>query len=446
MRIRKPSRIALWLQKAPAFVFVTYAIFAAFVAYFCMYAFRKPFAAAQFEGLRIAFLQNITWAGIDFSKIQLKTALVISQIVGYTVSKFIGIKLCSEITWEKRAFVLVALVLLAELALLIFGVVPPDYKIFAIFLNGLPLGMVWGLVVGYLEGRRTSELLLAGLSCSFIVASGMVKDIGRFLMSDFNVSEAWMPAATGVLFLPAFVIAVWLLNQLPRPSKEDIMARVKRQPMYHRERHAFVRRFVFGLLLLFIAYFFLTAYRDFRDNYGIELLTELGHAQDKTIFSKTEMPVAFGVMFCLALLNTVKDNRKGLIVTFGLMLFGICVMGGATVLLDMNLIGGLTWMILIGLGAYLTYVPFGSVLFDRMIASTRTVGTAVFTIYVADALGYSGSIGVQLYKDLFAGDESKLQFFRNYTYFMAAVGLVCLAVSCLYFVSVSRSAKSQTIH
>jgi len=446
MRIRKPGRIALWLQEAPAFVFVTYAIFAAFVAYFCMYAFRKPFAAAQFEGLRIGFLQNITWAGIDFSKIQFKTALVMSQIVGYTLSKFIGIKFCSEITWEKRAFVLVALILLAELALLIFGVVPPDYKIFAIFLNGLPLGMIWGLVVGYLEGRRTSELLLAGLSCSFIVASGMVKDIGRFLMSDFNVSEAWMPAATGVLFLPAFVIAVWLLNQLPRPSKEDIMDRVKRQPMYHLERFAFVRRFVFGLLLLFIAYFFLTAYRDFRDNYGIELLTELGHGQDKTIFSKTEMPVAFGVMLCLALLNTVKDNRKGLIATFGLMLFGICVLGGATVLLDMNLIGGLTWMILIGLGAYLTYAPFGSVLFDRMIASTRTVGTAVFTIYVADALGYSGSIGVQLYKDLFAGDESKLQFFRHYTYFMAAVGIVCLAVSCLYFVSVSRSAQSQTIH
>jgi len=224
------------------------------------------------------------------------------------------------------------------------------------------------------------------------------------------------------------------------------MDRVKRQPMYHLERFAFVRRFVFGLLLLFIAYFFLTAYRDFRDNYGIELLTELGHGQDKTIFSKTEMPVAFGVMLCLALLNTVKDNRKGLIATFGLMLFGICVLGGATVLLDMNLIGGLTWMILIGLGAYLTYAPFGSVLFDRMIASTRTVGTAVFTIYVADALGYSGSIGVQLYKDLFAGDESKLQFFRHYTYFMAAVGIVCLAVSCLYFVSVSRSAQSQTIH
>jgi len=216
--------------------------------------------------------------------------------------------------------------------------------------------------------------------------------------------------------------------------------------MYHQERSAFVHRFVFGLLLLFVAYFFLTAYRDFRDNYGIELLTELGHGQDKTIFSKTEMPVAFGVMFSLALLNTVKDNRKGLFATFGLMLFGIVVMGAATLLFDMNIISGLTWMIMIGLGAYLTYVPFGSVLFDRLIASTRAVGTAVFAIYVADALGYTGSVGVQLYKDLFAGGESKLEFFRRYTYFMFAVGIVCLTVSCLYFLSIRRSVQSKTPH
>ena len=53
-------------------------------------------------------------------------------------------------------------------------------------------------------------------------------------------------------------------------------------------------------------------------------------------------------------------------------------------------------MILTGTGAYLAYVPYGSVLFDRLIASTRTVGTAVFAINVADSIGYAGSIGVML--------------------------------------------------
>ena len=45
-------------------------------------------------------------------------------------------------------------------------------------------------------------------------------------------------------------------------------------------------------------------------------------------------------------------------------------------------------MILNGLGVYLAYVPYGSVLFDRLIASTGVVSTAVFAIYVADFIGY----------------------------------------------------------
>ena len=47
-----PSRITKWLESAPTPVFATYAIAASFATYFCMYAFRKPFAAAEFEGLR----------------------------------------------------------------------------------------------------------------------------------------------------------------------------------------------------------------------------------------------------------------------------------------------------------------------------------------------------------------------------------------------------------
>src|SRR5881394_2408605 len=212
-----------WLEKAPAPVFATYAIVAAFSTYFCMYAFRKPFAAAKFEG---EFFLGTTVA--------LKTAIVISQIIGYALSKYIGIKVCSEVSPTRRAITLVALIVWAELALIAYGLLPNNFKVVAIFFNGLPLGMVWGLVVWYLEGRRTSELLLAGLSCSYIVSSGIVKDIGRAMMEGGaaewwghvpligraigsalgKVSEGWMPAVTGLHFLPLFLLAVWMLNQL----------------------------------------------------------------------------------------------------------------------------------------------------------------------------------------------------------------------------------------
>ncbi|MCH8045266.1 MAG: hypothetical protein IID44_16265 [Planctomycetes bacterium] len=410
-------------------MFICWAIAASFSTYFCMYAFRKPFAAAKFEGLDLTL-----WVSDFKIEIGLKTAFVISQIVGYTISKYVGIKVCSEITRGRRATALVLLILLAEAALLLFAVLPNQWKILAIFLNGLPLGMVWGLVVWYLEGRRMSEILLAGLSCSFILASGMVKDVGRFVMSDWHFSEAQMPVVTGGLFLPLFLLSVWLLNQLPAPSTADVLLRVRREPMDGQQRISFMRQFLPGMIVLLVVYLFLTAYRDFRDNYGVEIFAELGYHEEPALFTRSELPVAFGVLIALAALSLIKNNRRGLIGAFVVMAGGAAMMGISTILFDNDAINGQWWMILVGLGSYLAYVPFGSMLFDRLIASTRTTGTAVFAIYVADAIGYTGSIGVQLYKDLGQSDISRLEFFRLMTYGLSILALVGLTASCLYFV------------
>ena len=48
---------------------------------------------------------------------------------------------------------------LAELALLCFGLCPRPIRPDCTFVNGLSLGMVFGLVVGFLEGRRITEAL-----------------------------------------------------------------------------------------------------------------------------------------------------------------------------------------------------------------------------------------------------------------------------------------------
>jgi len=397
-----------------------------------MYAFRKPFAAARYEGLQ--FLDT---------ELNLKTVFLVSQLVGYALSKFIGIKVCSEVTRGQRMRMLVCMIVAAQLALFLFAVLPDNFKVVAIFLNGLPLGMVWGLVVWYLEGRRTSEMLLAGLSCSFIIASGVVKDIGRWLMSGHNVDQFWMPFVVGHIFLPPFLLSVWLLNQIPQPTDGDVQARVERRTMDRRQRWLFVRQFFPGLLMLLIVYFFLTAYRDFRDSFSVEILEQLGYGEDvPALFTRCELWVAFGVLGAMAMLNLIRNNRSGLIGAFVIMTLGTVMLGVGTRLHDAELIGGLTWMVLCGLGSYLTYVPFGTVLFDRLIASTRAVGTAVFAIYVADAVGYVGSISVMSFKDLIAGDVSRLEFFRVLTYGMALLGAVLLIASCCYFLLIHKPQSS----
>ena len=81
-----------FLNNSGRWTLTIYGIVAAFSTYFCMYAFRKPFSAATFkadDGSALVFLST---------GIELKTALVISQILGYALSKYVGIKLCSEVS------------------------------------------------------------------------------------------------------------------------------------------------------------------------------------------------------------------------------------------------------------------------------------------------------------------------------------------------------------
>lgn len=413
------GRLTAWLARAPASLFSLYAVGMAFTTYFCMYSFRKPFAAARYEGLAVA--------GFD-----LKTALVISQVCGYALSKLLGVKLNSEMPPARRARTLILLIAWAEAALLLFALVPPWAKPLAIFLNGLPLGMVWGLVFAFLEGRRTSEILGAGLSCSYIVASGAVKSAGAWLLAR-GVSESWMPALTGLAFVPLFLLAVWGLSRLPAPSPEDARARVDRAPMDRHARRAFLIRYLPGVLMLVIVYLFLTAYRDMRDNFAAELWTSLGYSGTPAVFTVSELPIALSVMLVLSLLYLVKDNRLGLMATYGIMVAGTLLLGAGTLLLDAGLISGMTWMILVGLGLYLAYVPYGCVLFDRMIAALGFVATAVFLIYVSDAVAYGGSVLVMLYKELGQPELSTLGFFRGFSYATCAITTAGFLASAAYF-------------
>ena len=199
------------------------------------------------------------------------------------------------------------------------------------------------------------------------------------------------------------------------------------------ERHAFLRSYWPGLVMLVLVYLCLTSYRDFRDNFAAEIWADLGNDKQASVFTLTEIPIALSVMFVLALLYVVRNNRRGLALTYVIMASGAALIGGATVLFDMGALPPMAWMIAVGLGLYLGYVPYGCVLFDRTIAALQIVATAVFLIYVSDAVAYVGPVVVVLYKNLGQANISKLQFFRYFSYATCAICVVCLATSARYF-------------
>ena len=425
-RSEPASGLRGWLQRAGPVPFSAFAVGAAFLTYFSMYGVRRPYAVAAFDGRS------------SFGDVDLKIALVVSQTIGYALSKYAGIKICSEMRPGMRAVALVALVSVAELALLGFAVLPDEWKLAAMFVNGLPLGMVWGLVFSFLEGRRTSDLLGAGLSTSYIVASGAVKSVGQGYLGQ-GVSEDWMPAVTGLTFLPLLSLGAWLLSRLPQPSAQDIAARTERGVMGRAERWRFLRENLAGMFPLCLLYVFLTAYRDFRDNFAKEIWGEMGMGTDAVVYAAPEAVIAFLVLGALAALYLVKRNRAAVIAIYSLMTGGAFLIGASTFAWSAGWVSGPVFMTLVGLGLYLAYVPFGCVLFDRLIALLRTPATAVFAIYLTDALGYTGAVGVLLYKEALVDDGLPwLEFFKWFSYGTSALCTVCFIASLVAFLRKAR--------
>jgi hypothetical protein len=406
------------LAASPPLVFSIYAAGAAFATYFCMYGLRRPFAVG-------------TWAGDPVWGLQLKTFFVMSQVLGYAVSKWIGVKVVSEAGSRRRSVAIVVAALTAELALVGFAATPAPWSAVFLVVNGLPLGMIWGLVFGYLEGRKVSDYLGAGLCASFILASGAVKAVGRWLL-DAGVPEPWMPAVAGLLFLAPMLAFTALLAQLPPPTPEDEAARTKRAPMDAAARRAFLRQHLAGLAPLLVAYVALTAFRDFRDNFARELWDALGYSDAPSIFALAEIPVAFGALLPVLFVGPIRDNRRALWVIHGVMALGGLLVAASTGLWSAGVIGPAAWMICAGLGAYLAYVPYNCVLFDRLVAALGSVATAAFLIQLADSLGYVGSVGLIVYKNLGQAELPWVSFFALACYGTAAIGLCAWGASALW--------------
>ena len=139
-RIYKLPNMRAATANMPDWLFVLWAGGTALLSYSLVYALRKPFTAAEFDGLQVA--------GMDY-----KIVVSIIQLIGYVCAKMLGIKYISELKPEGRLRFIVGSAALSELSLVAFGLLPTPYNIFALFFNGLSLGCMWGVIFSFLEGR-----------------------------------------------------------------------------------------------------------------------------------------------------------------------------------------------------------------------------------------------------------------------------------------------------
>ena len=404
-----PSR---WLETP--WIYTVWCIVAAFGTYACMYGFRKPFTAGT-------YLE--TEAGWN-----MKAWLVTAQVLGYALSKFIGIKDIAEMPRSRRALVLLGLIGAAELALLFFALTPSPYNTAWLFCNGLSLGLVFGLVLGFVEGRRMTELFVAGLCASFILADGFTKSVGAALLAG-GVPERWMPFTAGLVFLGPLVVFVWMLRQIPPPSDSDIAARSARAPMTGTERLAMVRRHGVRLFGIIFAYLLITVLRSVRADFAPEIWAGLGLGKQPAIFTQSELWVTLGVVVANGAVVLIPNNRRAFFTSLGLSAGGLALALFALVGIRTGIVSPFVFMVLLGVGMYVPYVAVHTTVFERLIALTRDRGNIGFLMYIADSVGYVGYAGLMVTRSAFPAKESFLGFFLDLATILVVGAFVAVVLS-----------------
>ncbi len=400
------------------------AIFAAiitFLMYASVYAFRKPFTVGSFSKAPLIF-------GMDY-----KDALVISQVLGYMLSKFYGIKFIAELKRFGRGKLILLLVGISWLALLLFALIPPPFNIIFLFVNGFPLGLLWGIIFTFVEGRKATDFIGAALAVSFIFSSGFVKSVGKYLQVSHHVSDWWLPFLTGLFFIIPLLFFVYLLEKIPSPSEEDIKSRIVRLPMSRQERKSFFSIFRYGLVVLIILYVFLTVFRDIRDNFAADIWRELGFGNEPSVFTATEIPITIIVLVLIGSMILIRNNRRAFIITHIIIVAGFLMAGISSFLFINHFISPFLWMTLVGLGLYMGYIPFNCILFERLIATFKVGGNVGFLMYISDSFGYLGSVAVIVSKTIFSNKLPWATVYSHSVMYLSIIGVVGTFLALQYF-------------
>lgn len=392
-----------------------------FLTYSCIFAFRKPFTVGLYNGMP-------SFLGVDF-----KNLLVISQVLGYTASKFFGVKYISELKNVGRGKLIFVLTLISLLPLFLFPFLPTPLNILCLFANGFPLGMTWGIIFSFAEGRRGTDFIGAAMGASIIVSSGFAKSVGKWMQLYFHISDMWLPFYTGLVFVIPIIILVYLLEKIPPPTPNEVEMKTARLPMSNSERIDFFKKFMPGILSFIFIYLVLTLFRDLRDNFAADIWSNLGYSNSANVFTNSELPIAIIVLTIIASMILIKNNSIVFLISQYMIIAGFLIVLVSSLLFKYQLLNGFYWMLFVGLGLYIGYTPFNSIMFDRMIATFRLKGNVGFLIYLMDSFGYLASVIVISIKGAAHINLNWAEFYAKGVLYCSIIGLVISIMSLLYY-------------
>lgn len=404
----------------PDWLFVLWAGGTALLSYSLVYALRKPFTAAEFDGLQVA--------GMDY-----KIVVSIIQLIGYVCAKMLGIKYISELKPEGRLKFIVGSAALSEVSLVAFGLLPAPYNIFALFFNGLSLGCMWGVIFSFLEGRRTTDILASIMGVSMALSSGVAKSLGLYALNDLGVSEFWMPALVGAVAFPLLCFMGWMMTKFPAPTAADIAARTKRVTLDGHQRWQLFVKFMPLLIMLFGANLLLTVQRDIKEDF-IVCIIDVSQVSSWA-FAHLDSIATLVLLGVFALLSAVGNHLRALCLILIMSAIGmgtIAFLGAEAGSLNMPVTA---WLFLQTLCIDIAYLSFQTIFFERFIACFKVQGNVGFFIITIDFIGYLGTLCLLLFKEFQALHIDWTSFYNGMSVYIGVACCLAFAGSIIYMIN-----------
>ena len=411
----------------PDWLFVLWAGGTALLSYSLVYALRKPFTAAEFEGLQVM--------GMDY-----KIAVSIIQLLGYVFAKLLGIKYISELKPEGRLKFIIGSAALSEVSLLAFGLLPLPYNIVALFFNGLSLGCMWGVIFSFLEGRRTTDILASIMGVSMALSSGLAKSLGLYTLNSLHVSEFWMPALIGAIAFPLLCFTGWMMTKFPAPTEADIASRSVRVILNGRERWALFKRYMPLLIMLFGANLLLTVQRDIKEDFIVCIVDV--NTVSSWAFAQIDSISTFILLATFALLATTYNHLRVLCILLVLSMLSMGTLAFVGADLHGFAIPTTIWLFLQSLCLDMAYLSFQTIFFERFIACFKIRGNVGFFIITIDFVGYVGTLALLGFKEFYASHIDWAVFYNHLSVIVGVTCCVCFAGSLVYMLVAKNQKQS----
>ena len=409
--------------------------FCASLAYALSYFWRYPIFILPETILHQRFA---TVGGTD---LDLQAAFSLAFILGFGVAKpFAAVVVSSRLFFSRRivalSFLLAASMLVECVGLPVFAGAP-GAQVACVFVSSFFSSWLYGAAATYLEGRRTTEVLLAVLSFFLIYAGNLSRGTAALVLQA-GCPPLLMPLAIGAVACPISIALYVAVDRAPPPSAADVATRSKRTAMTGAQRAAFLRRWGVFVAPQCAAYALLTGIRSVRDLYSQQIFAEsLGVAEAPPyVFLIADLPGAICGGAVLLLLSRVPSNERAVFFNLGAQAASAVLLLSSTILFALKGLPGLAWQLAAGTGIFVPYLVMQTPIFERLLAVAQSEGTLSFLIFLSDGIGYVVSITLLLYRDFapataVAGGE--LALFERMAGGCAAACLVLTAVSALFF-------------